>query len=145
MAQPTASVIAMPPPRVEPRAAERSFAPAAAVNAPAMNGHAHRPPNAPVPGAQQPESAHATTAEPVGSEAQAFAGVGLLSPQANAAVAASFESLAHEIAAKGMRDLDHTVESMLRPMLRDWLEANLPGMVERMVREEIERVSRGKR
>jgi uncharacterized protein len=30
-------------------------------------------------------------------------------------------------------------------MLKTWLESNLPQMVERMVREEIERVSRGRR
>jgi hypothetical protein len=30
-------------------------------------------------------------------------------------------------------------------MLKTWLEGNLPQMVERMVREEIERVSRGGR
>ena len=30
-------------------------------------------------------------------------------------------------------------------MLHDWLDANLPVMVERLVREEIERVSRARR
>jgi cell pole-organizing protein PopZ len=34
---------------------------------------------------------------------------------------------------------------MLRPMLKAWLDDNLPMMVERMVRAEIERVSRGPR
>jgi len=33
---------------------------------------------------------------------------------------------------------------LLRPMLKAWLDDNLPGMVERMVRAEIERVSRGR-
>ncbi len=70
---------------------------------------------------------------------------GLLSPRANAAVSASFSDLAREIAARGMRDVDQTVEELLRPMLRTWLDDNLPGMVERLVREEIERVSRGRR
>jgi uncharacterized protein len=37
------------------------------------------------------------------------------------------------------------VEDLLRPMLKNWLEGNLPQMVERLVREEIERVSRGPR
>ncbi len=70
---------------------------------------------------------------------------GLLSPRANAAVAASFDDLAREIAARGIRDVDQTVEDLLRPMLRAWLDDNLPLMVERLVREEIERVSRGRR
>jgi cell pole-organizing protein PopZ len=34
---------------------------------------------------------------------------------------------------------------MLRPMLSDWLDDNLPKLVERLVREEIERVARGPR
>jgi len=33
---------------------------------------------------------------------------------------------------------------MLRPMLKGWLDDNLPAMVERLVRAEIERVSRGR-
>jgi hypothetical protein len=31
---------------------------------------------------------------------------------------------------------------LLRGMLKHWLDANLPGLVERLVREEIERVAR---
>ena len=34
---------------------------------------------------------------------------------------------------------------MLRPMLKTWLDVNLPPMVERLVRAEIERISRGGR
>ncbi len=34
------------------------------------------------------------------------------------------------------------VEAVLRPMLREWLDQNLPGMVERLVREEIEKIAR---
>jgi cell pole-organizing protein PopZ len=36
------------------------------------------------------------------------------------------------------------VSELLRPMLKTWLDENLPGMVERLVRAEIERVSRGR-
>ncbi len=39
--------------------------------------------------------------------------------------------------------VDEKVEALLRPMLREWLDNNLPSMVERLVRDEIERVSRG--
>jgi cell pole-organizing protein PopZ len=69
----------------------------------------------------------------------------LLSPRANAAVAASFDDLARVLASQGSRDIDQTVEDLLRPMLKSWLEDNLPSLVERLVREEIERVSRGGR
>lgn len=34
---------------------------------------------------------------------------------------------------------------IMRPVVREWLSENLPGMVERLVREEIERVSRGRK
>ena len=34
---------------------------------------------------------------------------------------------------------------MLRPMLKAWLDENLPDIVERLVRAEIERLARGAR
>jgi hypothetical protein len=40
------------------------------------------------------------------------------------------------------RTLEDLVKEMLRPMLREWLDANLPGMVERLVKREIERIGR---
>jgi uncharacterized protein len=36
------------------------------------------------------------------------------------------------------------VKDMMRPMLKAWLDDNLPSLVERVVRAEIERVSRGR-
>ncbi|XBY46276.1 DUF2497 domain-containing protein [Methyloraptor flagellatus] len=42
------------------------------------------------------------------------------------------------------RTLEDLVQDMLRPMLKGWLDQNLPTMVERLVRAEIERVSRGR-
>ena len=42
------------------------------------------------------------------------------------------------------RTLEDLVREMLRPMLKSWLDDNLPGMVERLVRAEIERVARGR-
>ncbi|MGA7428966.1 MAG: DUF2497 domain-containing protein [Xanthobacteraceae bacterium] len=35
------------------------------------------------------------------------------------------------------------MREMLRPMLRAWLDDNLPAMVERLVRDEIKRLKRG--
>jgi uncharacterized protein len=40
------------------------------------------------------------------------------------------------------RTLEDLVKEMIRPMLREWLDANLPGLVERMVKREIERMVR---
>ncbi|PTS89820.1 DUF2497 domain-containing protein, partial [Sphingomonas sp. HMWF008] len=41
----------------------------------------------------------------------------------------------------GSDTLEGMVREMLRPMLRDWLDANLPAMVETMVAREIERIT----
>lgn len=69
----------------------------------------------------------------------------LLSPRADAAVSTAFNQLAANMLSGSARTIDELVEDMLRPMLRTWLDTNLPPMVERLVREEIERVSRGRR
>jgi cell pole-organizing protein PopZ len=42
------------------------------------------------------------------------------------------------------RTLEDLVQDMLRPMLKGWLDEQLPALVERLVRAEIERVSRGR-
>jgi cell pole-organizing protein PopZ len=41
----------------------------------------------------------------------------------------------------GSDTLEGMVRDMLRPMLRDWLDANLPAIVEAMVAKEIERIT----
>jgi uncharacterized protein len=70
---------------------------------------------------------------------------GLLSMQAGAEVARSFEELAAAVDGHQRRSLDEIAQDMLRPMLQDWLDDNLPTLVERLVREEIERIARGPR
>ena len=70
---------------------------------------------------------------------------GLLSPQSDAVVASAFDRLANTILTQDPRTLEDLVGDMLRPMLKDWLDDNLPALVEKLVREEIERVSRGRR
>ncbi|MCB8837129.1 PopZ family protein [Aurantimonas sp. VKM B-3413] len=69
----------------------------------------------------------------------------LISQEAGERVAASFSSLASAIQQEHLRDVDGVVREMLRPMLQEWLDDNLPKLVERLVREEIERVARGGR
>lgn len=68
----------------------------------------------------------------------------LLSRQATAAVDSAFTTLAHTVLSQNARTLDDLVKEMLRPMLKAWLDDNLPSLVERLVRAEIERVSRGR-
>jgi cell pole-organizing protein PopZ len=69
----------------------------------------------------------------------------LLSDNTDTAVSGAFSVLAHTILAQNARTLEDLVAEMLRPMLKDWLDENLPSLVERLVKEEIERVSRGRR
>ena len=69
----------------------------------------------------------------------------LLSPNSTAAVSAAFNSLASTVLSENARTLEDIVKEMMRPMLKDWLDENLPGLVERIVRAEIERVARGGR
>jgi len=68
----------------------------------------------------------------------------LLSPRTTAVVDMAFNSLAHTVLAQNSRTLEDLVREMLKPMLKAWLDDNLPNMVERLVRAEIERVSRGR-
>jgi cell pole-organizing protein PopZ len=68
----------------------------------------------------------------------------LLSSHTMTAVDNAFNSLAHTILGNNARTLEDLVKEMLRPMLKAWLDDNLPGLVERIVRAEIERVSRGR-
>jgi cell pole-organizing protein PopZ len=69
----------------------------------------------------------------------------LLSSGTDASVAAAFGKLSHTILSANARTLDDLVAEMLRPMLKNWLDDNLPSLVERLVRAEIERVARGGR
>lgn len=94
------------------------------------------PPIAPV------QAAVAETIEesPVGREIAS-----LVSPAVSERVAQSFGALAEAVDAGPRRSFDEIAEDMLRPMLQEWLDDNLPTLVERLVREEIERVARGPR
>ncbi len=69
----------------------------------------------------------------------------MLSRSTVSAVESAFNSLANTVLSNNARTLEDLVKEMLRPMLKSWLDDNLPGLVERIVKAEIERVSRGGR
>lgn len=96
----------------------------------------------PVPSSEPVQVAVAVAIEdsPVGREIAA-----LVSPAVGERVAQSFGALADAVDAGQRRSFDEIAEDMLRPMLQEWLDDNLPTLVERLVREEIERVARGPR
>lgn len=69
----------------------------------------------------------------------------LLSPGPDASVSSSFQTLAATMFLNNAEMIERVTRDMLRPMLKSWLDDNLPVMVERLVRAEIERVARGGR
>jgi cell pole-organizing protein PopZ len=71
----------------------------------------------------------------------------LMAPEAAAATATFVGSLVRTLAAErtmqvhsGGPTVEDIVRAELRPLLKQWLDAHLPAMVERLVRIEIERV-----
>ena len=72
-------------------------------------------------------------------------GEGLLSNPAASAAAAAFGQLSSTILMpREGRTLEDVVRELLRPMMKQWLDDNLPRIVEDVVRSEVERVSRGR-
>ena len=67
----------------------------------------------------------------------------LVSETTAAAAGGAFAVLASAIPiGDGNRTLEEIVKELLRPMLKQWLDENLPQTVERLVQAEIDRVSR---
>jgi uncharacterized protein len=100
------------------------------------------------PAPQMPAHQMPEARAPLPSEDNPYRGDGrsnqLLSGVTSAAVDSAFNTLAQTVLVQNARTLEDLVREMLRPMLKAWLDDNLPGMVERLVRAEIERVSRGR-
>jgi cell pole-organizing protein PopZ len=112
-----------------------------------------RPQPAPSPVAVDPPAAASTSwsaperrdyPPPRNDPAPARSEANLMSATTSAAVDSAFNTLAQTVLVQNGRTLEDLVREMLRPMLKSWLDDNLPGLVERLVRAEIERVSRGR-
>ncbi len=69
----------------------------------------------------------------------------LLSDQADQAVSAAFDALSTSLALQSSELAENVAREILRPLLKTWLDENLPSLVERLVRAEIQRVARGGR
>jgi uncharacterized protein len=137
-----------PPPRITPAAAAAPAAPKTDEEIDAMLAHLRGTSRQPPAAGTQPAVSEATAAgEPASAlepRRPAIEERGLLSAATTAAVDAAFETLARTAQARSGRTLEEVVSELLRPMLKTWLDENLPEMVERLVRAEIERVSRGR-
>jgi len=84
---------------------------------------------------------HSVAAEPAAAPAVASS---LLSPRTAEATRGPLDALSRMVIkpeVAGSDTLEGMVREMIRPMLRDWLDANLPLMVESMVAREISRIT----
>jgi uncharacterized protein len=96
--------------------------------------------------AEPREAPHQPAPEPASEPASAPAAT-LVAPEAAAAAASSVGNLLRTLASEqamkvssGGPTIEDIVRAELRPLLKEWLDVNLPGLVERLVRAEIERL-----
>jgi cell pole-organizing protein PopZ len=69
----------------------------------------------------------------------------LVSERASTAAASAFGALsAAIIMPRGDRTLEDVVRELLRPLLQQWLDDNLPAIVQQSVEAEVERIARGR-
>ncbi|MEK9833758.1 MAG: DUF2497 domain-containing protein, partial [Rhodospirillaceae bacterium] len=70
----------------------------------------------------------------------------LVSDEVEEVSAAAMSGLTAALAANaaigdGNQTLEQLVKDVLRPILKEWLDENLPDIVDRIVREEVERIA----
>ena len=107
------------------------------------------PPQREAPRAERPRAAPPAPApephpEPVAPTVAAEPEATIVSDRAAEASRGALDQLSRMLVkpeTPGGDTLEGLVREMLRPMLRDWLDAKLPGMVETMVAREIARIS----
>ena len=69
----------------------------------------------------------------------------LVSDHVASAAASSFGALAAAVTLpKGERTLEDVVRELLRPLLQQWLDEHLPGIVQQTVEAEVDRIARGR-
>ena len=109
-------------------------------------------PGVPVPPAPQPdtrpraESADLTK-KPVAAPMQDELEEEILDQTTAAAATQAFRSLSQSVRiSEGPgKTLEDIVTEMLRPLVKEWLDSNLPAIVEEKVEEEVQRVARRRR
>jgi hypothetical protein len=131
-----------PMPKPDPEPAPLGDSPTAAASEPA-------PGPEPEP---EPETGAAPAAQAAATgDGGAGADDGWISPESAQQATASLQQLAEasrkeEFGGGAMSENDKLLENMvreaLRPQVKEWLDQNLPGLVERIVREEVRRMTR---
>lgn len=93
---------------------------------------------------EHPSWREAPPALPPPDSHRASASQPMLSDDATAAASSAFNRLTDNLLSRafGERSIEDMTRELLRGMLKQWLDDNLPSLVENLVREEIERVAR---
>jgi uncharacterized protein len=94
-------------------------------------------PSLPEPQREEPAPAYAASFQAAPADS------GLVDEPVAHSVASAFASLSMNLAMpREGRTLEDLVKELMYPILRDWLNQNLPGIVEAQVRAEVDRLSR---
>ncbi len=95
------------------------------------------------PEVQQPEAVHTppAPARPAATAEEAAPHAELVSEETSRQVTAAFGELSAAVEETRRRSFEKMAQEMMRPMLKEWLDSNLPSMVERLVKEEIRRIT----
>ena len=88
-------------------------------------------------------AARAPAAQAFGQPCERNPGEALMSRVTEGSVSESFARLNAARMPSQSQTVEGLMKEMLRPMLKAWLDENLPALVERLVQAEIERVTRG--
>ncbi len=99
----------------------------------------------PPPKASIPPAPPAPPASPLMSEPATTAATSALSSLASTVEMERLSASApgpSTFIGNGARTLEEMVMELMRPMLKEWLDKNLPSTVDRLVQKEIERISR---
>lgn len=138
----------IPPAKIDPASAAEMPQPSIVPPPPPAAASPVVPPPAPAPPAVSPMASVEAPANKPGDSTLVEAGV---------VVSAAFDRLNQAVQesvpppdardrgpslGSGDRSLEDIVKDALRPMLKEWLDKNLPGMVERFVEREIVRLTR---
>ncbi len=93
--------------------------------------------------ARSPAPAKPRPVQAFGQPCERKPGEALMSRSTEASVSESFGRLDAVSAASRSQTVEELMREMLRPMLKAWLDEHLPVLVERLVQDEIARVTRG--
>jgi cell pole-organizing protein PopZ len=98
----------------------------------------------PIPAvAPAPVAAAPATDEGLMSEATRVASIAALSALNDAVAPSAPVTMPDSISFRSGTTVEDLVAESLRPMLRDWIDSHLPGIVERLVEREIRKLTRG--